>query len=501
MPLSLFRHIPLSSRPTYRLHLRTALWWGLQMAVIEQASYVAMTEYECSRYEVGLMAAGAGIGMILSWFEGRRVVGRSKAMFAFWPRILCGAVLILSGIIGGRLCIVGGVVLARIANFLASPAIAAIWRANYPPTHRGTILGFVAARQALVTAAAAFLFSIILERMTGTPAHRVLFAGAGAAAIISGLYFLPMRVKGDRDEIAAREADEKRAAEGGGPGHSVVHWPPWPHEDSGGFHGEACDRRAADTPGPLDVIRRNWAFRRFLLAYFLMGFGNHMANPVLAVFLKEYLRCGYMEAVMLTTVALWGTHVLTVGRWGRYLDRANPLTVRSWATLLTSVDVWVLFAISLFVPGAGDGTPDAAFRITPLMFGFVLMGRLTRGSVEGAASLLYSLGVMYFAPKREVPVYYSAHMTLTGVRAIVGPMVGVALMSIPGFGARGVFLAAGILGAAAAGLFYDLGSRYRPPGSNGSFADMENVLDAPDAARAEDGKAAEKEHERHPEHD
>ncbi|MCX7804642.1 MAG: MFS transporter [Planctomycetota bacterium] len=500
MPLSLFRHIPLSARPTYRLHLRTALWWGVQMAVIEQASYIALTEYECSRYEVGLMAAGAGIGMILSWFEGRRVVGRSKAMFAFWPRVICGAVLILSGTFGGRLCIVGGVVLARIANFLASPAIAAIWRANYPPTHRGTILGFVAARQALVTAAAAFLFSMILERMTGTPAHRILFAGAGIAAIVSGLYFLPMRVKGDRDEIAAREAEEKRAAGGGEPEHPPVHWPPWPHEDSGGFHGDACEGRAAGAPGPLDVIRRNWAFRRFLLAYFLMGFGNHMATPVLAVFLKEYLRCGYMEAVMLTTVALWGTHVLTVGGWGRYLDRANPLLVRSWATVLTSVDVWMLFAVSLFVPGAGGGMPDAAFRVTPLMFGCVLLGRLMRGAVEGAASLLYSLGVMYFAPRREVPVYYSAHMTLTGIRAIVGPMVGVALMGIPGFGARGVFLSAGILGAVAAWLFHDLGRRYRPPGSNGSFADMETVLDGPDPARAA-GETAAEEHGRHPEHD
>jgi hypothetical protein len=48
--------------------------------------------------------------------------------------------------------------------------------------------------------------------------------------------------------------------------------------------------------------------------------------------------------------------------------------------------------------------------------------------------------IMQFARKEEIGHYTALHAFLVGVRGIIAPFAGIALMAIPAIGLRGVFL-------------------------------------------------------------
>jgi hypothetical protein len=158
------------------------------------------------------------------------------------------------------------------------------------------------------------------------------------------------------------------------------------------------------------VLRSDRWYRRYMATMFLFGSGNLMVIALLVVILTEQLGVPRMQQVLITTtVPLLALAALTP-IWARRLDRVHILdyrAVHSWTFVL---------AMALFAPGA--------------IFGWLwlfALGAVVLGGAFAGGRLGWNLGHNDFASDAHSTLYMSIHVTLTGVRGLIAPLVGVGL--------------------------------------------------------------------------
>ena len=145
-----------------------------------------------------------------------------------------------------------------------------------------------------------------------------------------------------------------------------------------------------------------------MLCQFVLGTGNLMLAAPLALVLTEQFGTSYLEGILITGIIPLLLMPLAIPGWARLLARIHVVKFRAFHS-------W-LFVISglLFFTGT-------IFDMMPL----VVIGAITIGIGYGGGVLAWNLGHQHFAPAHQDSLYMSVHVTLTGVRGIIGPYIGV----------------------------------------------------------------------------
>ena len=156
----------------------------------------------------------------------------------------------------------------------------------------------------------------------------------------------------------------------------------------------------------LRYIREDRLFRQLLISWMLMGFGNlitlplrieYLANPAHGVSLSND-QIAFVTGVVPNLARLFITPLC-----GMAFDRMNFFTLR--ATLNCG------FAVSIL-----------AFFTSNTMPGLIL-GAVIFGASVGGGDVAWNLWVTKLAPSNRVADYMSVHVSLTGFRGIVAPLV------------------------------------------------------------------------------
>ena len=209
-----------------------------------------------------------------------------------------------------------------------------------------------------------------------------------------------------------------------------------------------ADRAPEPRTGPPAArgIREAVADRRFLLwtlLYSFINIGYWLAHSAKPVYFATVLGFSYFQnglAVGVVSV----TYCLGLLFWGRLVDRFGP--IRSLAV------TWILV-------GAGIALVGLAGR-----FAWVLAGEVLFGIGMAGNELARLLAVLHFAPGEQVDSYMGLFMTLYGVRALSGGLIGVALMEMSPTGSRiGLLAASLIIIVGSAATLALRGRRPRPP--------------------------------------
>jgi hypothetical protein len=139
---------------------------------------------------------------------------------------------------------------------------------------------------------------------------------------------------------------------------------------------------------------------------------------------------------------------LTLPLWAAYMDRVHIAQFRTRQSLL-----WILSQALTFV-GALKGS-----------LVWIALGRVVLGVTRGGGGLAWQLGHNDFASQQNLAAYMGLHVTLTGVRGLFAPFLGMLLylgwspqalpwgkMELPGFQGIGsaVFLLSCALSSSAA---------------------------------------------------
>ncbi|MEO7191554.1 MAG: MFS transporter [Vicinamibacterales bacterium] len=180
----------------------------------------------------------------------------------------------------------------------------------------------------------------------------------------------------------------------------------------------------------LRFVRDDRMFRTTLISWMLMGFANLMMLPLRVEYLanpRYHLQLAPDVIALLTGIVPNISRLVLSPVWGWLFDRANFFVVR--------ICLNVGFALGI-----------TSFFMSDSMTGLVLSAIVYGLSVAGG-DVAWGLWVTKIAPPERVADYMSVHTFFTGVRAMIAPIIGFAVVARWSIAATGWLSALMILGA------------------------------------------------------
>lgn len=348
-------------------------WRAVASGILETAGttfllLIAVRWFQAGAWAKALVAGGGSVGFLLSPWLVSRVeragwpVTRAAAALAFTG----AAVLIAMATFRILPVYVTGAAVAVACLAMAVPLMTQVFQDNYPEHERGRLFS----RTVMIRIAVAAAFSEVAGRALSGRVERwpVLLLVFSLAFLLAGW--------------------------------AMSRCPSRPLERSGGTHPFKA----------LRFVREDPLFRRTLVMWMLMGFGNLMMLPLRVEYLaneRHGVTVGGQPLSVAGVAFLTGVipnlaRLLMSPFWGWLFDRANFFVLR--------IALNLGFAV-------GIGTFFTSDHLVGLVLAAVLFGVSNAGG-----DVAWSLWVTKFAPPGRVADYMSVHTFFTGVRGLLAPV-------------------------------------------------------------------------------
>jgi MFS family permease len=303
---------------------------------------------------------------------------------ALLPETGAGAWSLVSLQIASRL-ILGGVVTVR----------SLVWTLNYPRMARARVTSRLTIVATLTMTLTALIGSVILDASPAT--FRAVYAAGALLSMVGVIAFSGVRLTDEEAHLRLeRGADDGVEPEG-----------------------------AAGPRGVVAVLRADPLFARYQALQFLLGTANMMIEAPLIYLVSRELGASYTISIAMTLVLPLSLSVLTMGFWASWFDQVHVARFRSrhsWLFVLAQLLTWI---------GALAGS-----------LVWIGLARVIGGVARGGGAIAWQLGHNDFADPQRVGLYMGAHASLTGLRGLVAPFLGMALyvgwegFSLPGTSLR-----------------------------------------------------------------
>jgi hypothetical protein len=359
------------SAVTYRYECYRAVGAG----IIEAAGstfliLIAVRWFSAGVVAKGCVAAGSGLGYLLTPVLVARVKASRQPVAQVAARVVAfGAViLVLPAIFPWEPLFVVATMVAMASAGVIIPLLTQIYQESYPAASRGRF--FSRTVMIRIASAAAFSFG----------AGELLAADIGYFRLLLVIF----------------------AATLGFSSWCLSRVPSEPLHDSGDTHPFRALRYARD----------DRMFQTTLVSWMLMGFANLMMLPLRVEYLAspKYALAMRPDMIALLTGVIPNLARLVMSPvWGWMFDRANFFVVR------ISLNVgFALGIVSFFTSDSLTG-----LTLSAIVFGVSVAG----------GDVAWSLWVTKIAPADRVADYMSVHTFFTGIRALIAPLVGFALVT------------------------------------------------------------------------
>lgn len=423
MDLLGLRTLPFLARRNCYYELKHLLFWSVLAGVVEGqfASVVVSKSFEGGDLLIAIAAATPMGAMLFSLMWGMLCVGRPKIrlamMFASGTALCAGMVGAIPTSPVGAIWFVGQMAAAQVLMAGVVTVRSAFWKSNYPRSARGRITARLQGLRFVVRVGTVLCAAAICDR--DATSYRFIFPVAALCGAI-GIYLLPrIHIRGERSELTRRRE------------------PAADHDLRRGMV-EPFSLTALLSPGHVlgqmvRVLGEDRRFARYCLAQFMMGVANFMTTPVLVVVITRELDHGATWGFWISTgviVALPPLVMLgTIGRWGRFLDRFGVVQLR-----VLNVTCWtasfVLGTAATFVAvHAGYFAGMHVFLAIALFAGRSIL----TGLGQGGGTLAWTIGHLHFAQRAQAEIYMGIHVSLTGIRGLLSPFVGMWLWGLIGW--------------------------------------------------------------------
>ena len=299
-----------------------------------------------------------------------RTVPLLVALQAALVASVAGVALLPRTELGGAL-LMTLLVVARIAIGAIVTVRSLVWTRNYPRAVRARVTSRLAILSQGVMAATAALAGAVLDRHeTALP---WLYAAGAVVGVLGVWSYAGVRLR-----------------------------------ESGGDASAASP--APERIGAFRLLREDPLYARYLGWQFLLGVSNMMIEPAVVYAVSREMGAGYGTSIALVVVVPTVLSVATLPLWAGWVDRMHAAEFRAKHSWL-----WVL---SQGVMGLGT--------ILGSVF-WIGFGRVVFGIARGGGNLAWSLGHNDFAHPERAGLYMGVHATLTGLRGVFAPFLGMLL--------------------------------------------------------------------------
>jgi MFS family permease len=287
---------------------------------------------------------------------------------AFVPQTSTGLFILLLCVVGTRVCYTGIVTLRT-----------TVWQANYPRESRAIVAGKIATVQALVLASVAFGIGQAMD--FNEQAFRWVYPIAASFGILGAWIYSKIRVDNHATILKGERATS-----------NLVSYLPWK---------------------TFQLLFEDRQFAKYMGCQFIFGVGNLMLMAPLIVILNNQFQFDYLGEIFIVTIIPILMIPLSTPLWARLLNKTHVLTFRSihsWFFVISSLCIGV--SISMHVVAG------------------LWIGAVIRGIGYGGGVLAWNLGHQDYAPVEQSGRYMGLHVTLTGIRGLLAPALGMGIYTV-----------------------------------------------------------------------
>jgi MFS family permease len=383
---------------------------GGTVAVLVKRGFTGLVTPQAVDFAVAVVSGAPALANISSFAwanlaHGRARVGVLASIQAAFA-IAVGLVALAPIAPGGLALTLFAVIVARVLWAGILTVRAAIWSANYPRHVMARITSRIVMASSLGIALVALLAGWILDAHARSA--RWLYLFASLCGLVAALRYRAVRVRREYQLLAAE------AQVGAG--------------DS-----------AFSLSMFRQILREDAPFRSYMFWMSLYGSGNLMMTAQLVVLFSDRLHLSSLMQILLLTVVPLLLMPLFLPAWARLFDRGHIIEYRSR-------QCWALVAAIVCM------TAGVMLRVQALLW----LGALLIGISYAGANLGWNLGHNDFASPGRAQHYMGVHVTLTGVRGLIAPALGMACYELvewrwPGWGAVVLLLPLALVTAGALG--------------------------------------------------
>ena len=373
---------------------------GGLLGIIVKNQYSGVASPVLINFAVAIVAGAPSFANLSSLIVAPLAQGRDKIALLSRLMLVMGICLALMALPGesatGLVLFTALAVIARSAWAGILTVRAAVWRANYQRQWRGRVTARIVQVASLLVALVSALIGFLMD--WNGEAWRAVFPLAGLSSVAGFYVYRHSRVRRHRQLLQAEQAELS-------------------------LRSSTFSLKAMSA-----VVRENRDFRNYMLGMTVFGSGNLMIIAMLVVFMNDHFTLSRMEQVMITSALPLMVLCFSIAQWAKLLDRRHIFTYRA-------IHSWSFFsALAVFAIAAIAGIP-----------GLLWLGSFILGSAYAGGHLGWNLGHNDFTNDANSSLYMSIHVSLTGLRGLLMPIVGVAFMQYlesisPGYGAYAMLL-------------------------------------------------------------
>lgn len=423
MDLLAVRTLPFLTRRNYYYELLHLIPWSVYAGLVEGqfASVVVAKSFGGSEFLIAVASATPVASLLFSLVWGMLSVGRPKIRLLTF---FCLGTLLFGGTIGavppsetGAIWFIAQISAAQVLLSGVVTLRSAVWKSNYPKSVRGRITARLQRLRRFVTVPTVLLGAYVCD--IDAESYRYVYPIGALVGLIGVLIVQRVRIRGERHELHHRPSDDTDG-------------------DLARDIAEPFSLSALLSPGNVigqmvDVLRADRAFRRYCVAQSLTGIANLMTVSVMAALITRELDLSDYGAFWVSTVLIVALPNLamlgSIGRWGRMFDSLGVLRMR-----VANVVCWT-GSLGFALVGALVVTESGVIGAThlPVAVGLFAARALLQGVGMGGGQIAWNLGHLHFAEPRRAELYMGVHVSLTGVRGLIAPLVGIWLWHVVGW--------------------------------------------------------------------
>ncbi|PKN74846.1 MAG: hypothetical protein CVU49_06870 [Candidatus Cloacimonetes bacterium HGW-Cloacimonetes-2] len=295
------------------------------------------------------------------------------------------------------------------ANSLLVPAQNGIYQRNINVSRRAKVYGYTISIGMLISIIVTFFAGRLLDIQES--AYRWIVAATGIAGFISCVVL--SRIKIDEPVPCEKRPNLPLRQALADPIHSTIR-----------------------------LLKENPQFAAFERSFSIYGMGFIMMTPVIPLLLVNELKLSYTVNFLTKGILSQAGMLFLSPLIGKIHDRLHPFRFIS-----LSFGTLMFFPLVIIVATKFAGIP--ALATTLVFVAYIIFGIAMAG-----INMAWNMSSIFFAGKENAAVFQSVHVTMTGIRGLIAPFLGLILNRL--FGYSAVFLvASGFLATAAIISFRD----------------------------------------------
>jgi len=388
-------------KQTFRLHTMYRVLEGVVLGVIALNEYVFIRSMLGSNYQLAFLFQFSVVVYIFLLFfnEIRKRIKDKKVMLrvtALATRMPLFLLLLfprsteqMESVAIYHYIFLGIFLVYYFGNILIYPAINVLLKTNYRHQNFGRLYSYSASVNKLIMLASTFVYGMMLDQ----DQYIYVYVFPVVALLdIAGIFFLS---KIDYSRVIQKFQQ-----------------------------GSMRDAVSASLKGMIHTLKTNKAYMHFELGFMFYGISFMVSHTIINIYFKDALGLNY-SSVAFYKNAYNILAILMLPFFGKLLGNIDP---RKFAAItFASLLFFIVFVMLTEIFPLHIKVWDIELYLM-LVLAYVFYGIFAATMV-----LLWNIGSAYFCQPEEADHYQSIHLSLTGIRSLFAPILGVFIYEMAGF--------------------------------------------------------------------